>query len=95
MEEILYQTQPNFILRRIGEESVIVPVGDVGDLENCIISFNETYSFIWKELEQPISIAQIVVHAQELYEAPEGLLEIQIDGAVKELIKKGMVKEAN
>ncbi|MBR1477202.1 MAG: PqqD family protein [Lachnospiraceae bacterium] len=92
MSEPKYQTQPEFILREIGDEAVLVPVGAVGELENSIINFNETYSFIWKQFEEPHTISEAIENARREYEAPEGVIEEQVKGAVDELIKRGVLK---
>lgn len=49
-----------FVTRKIGGETVIVPIcGDVGDL-SAIYTLNETGSLIWQLLERPTSEAEIV-----------------------------------
>lgn len=88
-----YQTQPEFILRELCGESVLVPIGAVGELENCIISLNETYSFIWKQFVQPNTISAVIDIAKEQYDAPEGLIEQQVTEAVQELVNRSILKE--
>lgn len=42
------KTNPDFILREIGGESILVPVGEVGPFENTMLTLNETSAFMWK-----------------------------------------------
>lgn len=90
---VRYQTQPEFILREIGQEAVLVPVGAVGELENSMISLNETYAFIWKQFQQPNTLDEAVVAAKAQYDGPEELIEQQVREATLELVKRSILKE--
>lgn len=93
MSEKKYQVSSAFILREIGGEAVLVPVGDVGELENSIISLNETYCFIWKQFQTPNSVKQVIQSAREQYEAPEGLIEKQIQESVQAFVERAVLEE--
>ncbi len=95
MLSTLYQVHPDFVLREIGDEAVLVPVGDANNFENCIISLNDTYCFIWKQFQKPNTIEAVTARALEEYEAPEGLIERQVREAVEELIKRAVLVEQN
>ena len=95
MAEILYQVHPDFVLREIGDEAVLVPVGDANDFENCVISLNDTYCFIWKQFQEPNTIEAVTAQALGQYEAPEGLIELQVKEAVEELIKRSVLVKRN
>ncbi|MBR1742603.1 MAG: PqqD family protein [Lachnospiraceae bacterium] len=92
MKEPKYQTQPEFILREIGNETVLVPVGVTGELENCMISLNETYGFLWKQFQEPCTVSKAIENARDRYEDPEGLMERQIREAVEEFVKRSVLK---
>jgi len=50
----------SFVARRIGDQTLIVPVcGSVGDL-NAIYTLNELGSRIWELIDGPIPVSQIV-----------------------------------
>jgi hypothetical protein len=56
------------VSRVVARETLIVPVrGKVGDLAS-IYSFNETGSLIWKILEKPRAVAEVVSGVAEAYE---------------------------
>jgi len=56
------------VSRVVARETLIVPVrGKVGDLAS-IYSFNETGSMIWKILEKPRAVAEVVSEVAEAYE---------------------------
>lgn len=43
-----YQNNPNYILREIEDECVLVPVDDSCIITNGIITLNDTSAFLWK-----------------------------------------------
>ena len=56
------------VSRVVARETLIVPVrGKVGDLAS-IYSFNETGSLIWKILEKPRAVAEVVNEVAEAYQ---------------------------
>ena len=95
MEDKRYQTTSDFILREIGEEAVLVPVGAAGDLENSIISLNETYTFLWKQYEQPVTLQEVFAAAHAVYEDPEGLMDRHIAEASAEFLRRGIIEEVS
>ena len=42
-----YRTNPDFILRKISGEAVLVPTGD-SVFGNSMISVNETFTYLWE-----------------------------------------------
>ena len=55
MIEAKYQRNPDFIFRKVVDESILVPLHkDVADMD-CIYTLNSVGAFIWEQLEQPAS----------------------------------------
>ena len=90
---IQYQVNPNFILREIVGEAIIVPVGDAGIFENSILSPNATSLFIWKQFEEPNTIDSVIKKAKSLYDDPSGRMEAEICQFVLEYVRTGLLKE--
>lgn len=90
-EERRLVASPDFILREIGGEAVLVHVGDNELFENSVVSMNETYAFLLKQFETPTTIDECLEAARKEYEDPEGRLETDVRGAVDELVKLGVV----
>ena len=42
------RTNPNFILREIAGESILVPLEETGPYRNMTLTLNETAVFLWK-----------------------------------------------
>ena len=87
-----YKTNPDFILRRISGEAVIVPVGESA-FGNSMISVNETFAFLWELFSEPRTLAEAVRLTREEFEAPEGELESHVVSFVGDALKYGMISK--
>ncbi|MEL7645735.1 MAG: PqqD family protein [Anaerolineaceae bacterium] len=74
-EEIRYHRNPDFIFRKIAEETVLVPLHkDVADMD-CIYTLNGVGAFIWEQLDQPASLEDLQSAVLNEYAAePEMLM---------------------
>ena len=90
-EEQKLIASPDFILREIGGEAVLVHVGNNELFENSVVSMNETYAFLLKQFETPSTVSACLDAARKEYEDPEGALERDVRGAVGELVKLGIL----
>lgn len=60
-QAVTYRMKGRVVLRRIGEDRLLVPVSGDAARENCVFPINETGEFIWERLikgEVPDEIAQ-------------------------------------
>jgi hypothetical protein len=63
-----FRQRPDYVTRRIGDETVIVPVrSHVADLDS-IYTLNEVGSVIWRRLAGQTSFAQIVACLCDIYD---------------------------
>ena len=60
-------TNPNFILREIGDESILVPVGETDAFDNSMLSLNETALYLWKAFMPGATIKEVVEMALNDY----------------------------
>lgn len=56
----MIRTKKGFLLRRLGEEYMVVPIGEASKDFNGMIRMNETGAFYWRELEKGISKEALV-----------------------------------
>ena len=87
-----YRTNPDFILRKISGEAVLVPTGD-SPMGNSMITVNETFEFLWELFEEPITAAQALAKAQEVYEDNTGEMQMHIFAFIRDCVKYGMIIE--
>ena len=97
----LFIANPDFLLREIGGEAVLViggeavlvPVGEAGVFENSVISLNDTCRFLWQQFQTPRSVEDVIAEAKMEYDDPDGLMEQGINQFVKEYLQYGLLKE--
>jgi hypothetical protein len=90
-EQLLIRTR-SVVSRVVGGETLVVPVrGKVGDLAS-IYSFNGVGSFIWQSLEEPISLADLVIAVEHKYAVGEEQARNDVMRFVEDLISVGLVQ---
>lgn len=89
-----YIRNPNFIFRKIVDETILVPIRqNVAEL-NCIYSLNEVGSFLWHKLAEPQDLSALQSAVITEFEAnPEKVAE-DISLFLTELSSFGAVEEA-
>lgn len=65
---MIIKAKKGYILRRLGQEYMVVPVGEASKEFNGMIRMNETGAFYWKELEQGITEEGLVAKMLERFE---------------------------
>lgn len=88
-----YRANPDFLLREVAGEAVLVPVGEAGIFENSVISLNETCSFLWKLFQEPKTEEEVLAEARKEYSDPDGEMEQGIKDFIREYLKYGLLKE--
>ena len=89
----MFKANPDFLLREVAGEAVLVPVGDAGIFENSVISLNETCRFLWQLFQQPRTEEDVITEARKEYSDPDGEMEQGVKDFVREYLKYGLLKE--
>lgn len=92
-DSVRFVTNPDFMLREIAGEAVLIPVGEAGVFENSVISLNETCSFLWKLFQTPRTVSEAIALAKEEYTDPDGVMEQGIYQFVKDYLKYNLLRE--
>ena len=71
-----------FLLRQVGGNQVVVPVGAQTVDFRCIITLNETGAFLWQRLQQPATQDGLVEALLEEYDVTDALIINNCQGAV-------------
>lgn len=79
-----YKANPDFLLREIGGEAVLVPLGDVGVFENTMLSLNETCAFLWKAFQSPKTAQEAIDEAKEAYDGDASEIEQGVLSFIKD-----------
>lgn len=86
-----FRANSDFLLREVAGESVLIPVGEAGVFENCVISLNDTCSYLWKLFQTPRTIGEVTTEAGKEYSDPDGVMEEEIKKFVSEYLKYGLL----
>jgi len=87
-----FQRNPDFIHRKIVDESVLVPIHkDIADM-NAIYVLNEVGDFIWEHLETPATGEELVKGISEVFDADPDMIEADLDRFLDELLSIGAVR---
>ena len=76
-ESVKFYRNPDFILREIGGESLLVPVGQNNAFDNSMITLNETFVYLWKLFQKPITLEAALEGAQKEYDDDKNGNEIE------------------
>ena len=88
-----YKANPDFLLREVAGEAVLIPIGEAGVFENSVISLNDTCSFLWKLFQEPRTEEEVIAEAKTEYSDPDGEMEQGIKSFIEEYVKYGLLKE--
>ena len=80
-----------FILREVAGDIIVVPSGDLLDL-NMMISLNETAAFLWKRLELGATEQELVEALLEEYEASKQEAELYVKKFEETLNENGFLE---
>lgn len=82
-----------FLLRQVGDNHIVVPVGTQMVDFRCIITLNETGAFIWKQLQTPCTKEDIVSALLAEYDVPAELAAADVDVYLTALREKDLLDE--
>ena len=88
-----YQISPDFILREIAGEYIIVPVGEDNIFSNSMMAPNDTAVFLWEAFEQPSTVEDVVIKSLQEYDATENVIRESIQKFIKECLESKILLE--
>jgi hypothetical protein len=92
-ENPTYQRNPDFIYRKIVEETVLVPIHqNVADM-NCIYTLNDVGAFIWEQLELPRTLADLQKLMLHEYDADPDILLQDLSQFLDEMTDIGALQK--
>lgn len=84
---------PEYILRDVAGEQVVVPTGSASQKINGLITLNDTAVFIWKGVEEGLDRQEIIAKMLEEYEVDEETAAENVNGFLDMLLKEGFASE--
>lgn len=82
-----------FLLRCVGDNHIVVPVGSRSVDFRCIITLNDTGAFIWNQLQKSCA-AEDVVHALlDEYDVTADVAATDVAAFITAMREKGLLDE--
>ena len=85
------KTHPDFILRQIAGENILVPCGESAKRLSGLINMNSTAAFIWQNLNDAKDLDELTARVVDNFEIDEETARRDVNGLTAEMIQKGMV----
>ena len=83
----------DFILREIAGEHIIIPTGKTVLDFNGLITVNDVGVFLWKKLQNEISMDELVNAVLKEYDVPEKVAREDLKDFVDRLIKANILEK--
>ena len=91
--ETVYVKNEDMVWRRIGEESILVPVRrEFGELDS-VYTLNETADFIWTQIDGKKTVADIRDRLVDEFEVDQQLAEADLDSCLAQLVEIAGIRE--
>ena len=91
-EKSKYEASPDFVTRRIMDETVLVPYATRASELNGMITFSGAGSELWERLsEEPQDIESLTSYLAKEYGVQKEMLRLDVEDFLKEALKKDVV----
>lgn len=88
-----YQISEDYILRKIGGDHAIIPVGTDSVISNAVMTPNDTAVFVWNSFLSPSTEEDVVQKCVREYEGPEEEIRKDVHRFVTESLKFQILEE--
>lgn len=89
----VYQISPSYVLRQIGGEYAIVPVGEQCSIQNAMMTPNGSAAFLWEAFMTPSTEEDVVMKGLDRYEVPAERIREDVHRFVEETRNYGILVE--
>ena len=81
-----------FVIRKVGGDSVVVPVGEMSKKFHGMINLNETGAFLWRILEKGSDEKGLLDALLSEYDVSEDIAAKDVKTFIDKLTEAGLVK---
>lgn len=81
----------NYMLRKVADCYVVVPIGAAVAEFNGMINLNEVGAFLWQKLESETTFEDVLAAMLSEYEVDEAVAKADLQRFVKELEDAGLI----
>ena len=87
------KTKKGFMLRKVAEKNIVVPIGQASIDFNGIINLNDTGAFLWEQLARGCSYDELVTALLSEYDVSEEIAKKDIDAFLKTARDAGVIED--
>ena len=84
--------EEGYLLKKIADEYVLVPVGERAEEVNEVFTFTETAAYIYEHAEEAADIQELICIASRGYNVPESVVAEDVEEVVSFMKKKGLLR---
>lgn len=84
---------PEYILRNVAGEQVVVPTGSASQKINGLITLNDSAAFLWECVAKGLDRKEIVAKVMEEFETDETAVTQDVNGFLDMLLEEGFATE--
>ena len=88
-----YRAKGRVVLRRIGEDRLLVPVSGDAARENCVFPINETGEFIWERLAKGQGLSEVAQALTDFFEVSAAQAQADCRKFVADLLAQQLLEE--
>ncbi len=88
-----YRKVSGFIEKKVGDELIIVPVSSTVAQMNKVFSLNEIGSFIYENLTDPMTEAEIITLITNEFDVDEGIAQKDIKSFLEQAMAAKVIEE--
>ena len=81
-----------FVVRTVGGENVVVPVGEMSKKFHGMINLNETGAFLWKFLSEEHSVEEGIAALLNTYDVERETAKNDVEKFVQTLLENGFAE---
>lgn len=81
-----------FVVREVGGENVVVPVGEMSKVFHGMINLNETGAFLWKFFSEEHTIEEGIAALLKEYDVDEAVARVDVEKFVETIETHGFAK---
>ena len=82
----------NFVERQLGDETVLVPINQIGVDVQSIYTLNDTAAAVWKNLKTEYREEDLIAAIESEYDADDGAIKQDIQNLLEEFIEGEFIK---
>ena len=90
-KELVFRVNPDFIVREIGDEWMLVPTGDFAQHFNGMISQNEFSHFVWSQFSEPHSVGEVLQNVHSEFDDDADAMDIEVLHQIEDFARMGLI----